>query len=244
MDQLRFNEACKKIIGIPRERNSIGTIGEKTLHAVLKEYFEPYCESREVKIGGYVCDIVGENGVMEIQTGDLGRLGKKLETLLEFCSVTVVYPMAAVKNLMWLNEETGELSKKRRSPRKMTVWDGIAELYRIKSLLNSERLRICLCLMEINEIRLLNGWSQDGKKGSSRFDRIPVRILEEIYISCSDDYKMLLTDAVSETFTSRDLAEAFNINIRTARTALNVLTYTHAVRRTGRQGNTIIYEKL
>ena len=41
MDKQKFKEACKSIIHAEREQNGIGTLGEKTLHAVLKQYYEP-----------------------------------------------------------------------------------------------------------------------------------------------------------------------------------------------------------
>ncbi|MGN0623314.1 MAG: hypothetical protein ACI4JA_05115, partial [Oscillospiraceae bacterium] len=118
MDSIRFDEACKKIINSQREKNGIGTLGEKTLHAVLKNYFEPHTENQEIKVGGYVADIVGENGVIEIQTGNFNKLLKKLERFLEFCNVTVVYPIAATKYLSWMDMDSGEITSRRKSPRR------------------------------------------------------------------------------------------------------------------------------
>ena len=76
------------------EKNGIGTLGEKTLHAVLKYYFEPYEDNQEIKLGKYIADIVGENGVIEIQTQNFNSLRNKLENFLEFCDVVIVYPIA------------------------------------------------------------------------------------------------------------------------------------------------------
>ena len=63
------------------------------MHAALKSYYEPDFESREVKVGGFVADIVGENGIIEIQTRGFDRLGRKLDAFLEAVRVTVVYPV-------------------------------------------------------------------------------------------------------------------------------------------------------
>ena len=112
MDQIRFQQACRKIMDNPRARNGIGTLSEKTLHAVLKEYFEPFEDSHEVRIGGYVADIVDESGIIEIQTANLGKLRKKLEAFLKVCDVTVVYPMIGLKYLRWLDEHSGALQDK------------------------------------------------------------------------------------------------------------------------------------
>ena len=51
---------------------------KKTLHAVLKQYFEPRKENQEVPVGPYVADICNEQGIFEIQTRDLTGFGKNL----------------------------------------------------------------------------------------------------------------------------------------------------------------------
>ena len=57
-----------------------------TLHAVLKNYYEPFEQNHEIKVGRFVADIVGEQGVIEIQTRNFGNLLEKLDNFLEFCS--------------------------------------------------------------------------------------------------------------------------------------------------------------
>lgn len=243
MDSIRFDEACKKIINSQREKNGIGTLGEKTLHAVLKNYFEPHTENQEIKVGGYVADIVGENGVIEIQTGNFNKLLKKLERFLEFCNVTVVYPIAATKYLSWMDMDSGEITSRRKSPRRGKIYDIIPELYKIKYTLDNPRLNICICMLELEEIRYLNGWSKDKKKGSSRCDRIPAALTDEIHIKSPYDYGIFLPDSLPEEFTSKDLSDHAGISRSCAQTALNIFTYLEIVRRTGKRNNTIIYRK-
>lgn len=127
----------------------------------MKNYFEPYGENQEIRIGGYVADIVGENGVIEIQTRQFNKLLKKLEAFLDYCDVTVVYPIPAVKYVRWIDTETGELSEKHKSPRKYTIYEVMPELYKIKYTLDNPRFHLCLCMLETEEIRLLNGWSKN-----------------------------------------------------------------------------------
>ena len=40
MDQKRFEEAKRKIIGVDRQRLGIGTLSEKTVHAIFKDYYD------------------------------------------------------------------------------------------------------------------------------------------------------------------------------------------------------------
>ena len=116
MDKERFYNALRTVTTGEHIRAGIGTYGEKTVHAVLKNYFEPYPDSHERKIGGYVADIVGEDGIIEIQTGSFERLRKKLEAFLAVRRVTVVYPIPRKKWLIRIDPKTGEQGKKRKSP--------------------------------------------------------------------------------------------------------------------------------
>ncbi|MFQ8702418.1 MAG: hypothetical protein ACLR9I_01075 [Eisenbergiella sp.] len=52
----RFEAAREKIIGKDRERAGIGTLSEKTVHAVLKNYYAPD-ESLQNAVAGCVADI-------------------------------------------------------------------------------------------------------------------------------------------------------------------------------------------
>ncbi|MDF2567294.1 MAG: hypothetical protein K0R90_750, partial [Oscillospiraceae bacterium] len=117
MDKIKFRQACDKIIDRQREKNGIGTLSEKTLHAVLKQYFEPFLANHETKIGSFVADIVGEDGIIEIQTCGFDKLRKKLDAFLPVCKVTVVYPVTNIKWLSWIDERTGEITQKRKSPK-------------------------------------------------------------------------------------------------------------------------------
>ena len=243
MNKELFYAACEKIIGSEHDRSKgIGTLGEKTLHAVLKNYYEPHEENHEIKVGRYYADIVGENGVIEIQTRQFNKLLKKLENFLEFCDVTVVYPMPALKYVSWLDMDTGELSPKRKSPRKYRIYDVFPELYKIKYTLDNPRFHLCLCMLEVDEVRYLNGWSKDKKKGSTRCDRIPKDIIDEVRFDCVEDYGQFLPDGLPRRFTSADYAKACRITKRLAGVGLNLLTYLELVERVDRLGSSYVYQ--
>lgn len=241
MDSIRFAQACEKIINRDREKNGIGTLSEKTLHAVLKEYYEPYSDNQEIKIGNYVADIVGEDGIIEIQTRSFERLVRKLDVFLEYCHVTVVYPMPAVKYLSWLDLNTGEITSRRKSPHKASIYEAAFELYKIKYALDNPRFSLKLCMLEVEEIRYLNGWSTDKKRGSSRCDRIPVSLIDEVCFDNPKDYMKLVPDGLSDNFTSGDFAKAAKINRRTAQLLLNILNYLGIVERVSKKGNSHVY---
>ena len=153
-------------------RAGIGTLQEKTVHAILKHYLIPFTEYHEVKVGKYIADIFFEGEIIEIQTSNFNLLRKKLEAFLPCYEVTIVYPIPDQKWLIWFDENTGELSNKRKSPKNGSKYDIFYQLYKIKAFLLDENLHFKIILMDMEEYRLLNGWSKDRKRGSSRYDRI------------------------------------------------------------------------
>ena len=90
MDKTAFLLACHKVMEEGRQNRGIGTLGEKTLHAVLKHYFDPREEHHEIRVGSYVADIRNEKGVFEIQTRGFDRLRGKLEVFLPEAPVTEI----------------------------------------------------------------------------------------------------------------------------------------------------------
>lgn len=237
-----FRTACEHCLSADISRSGIGTYKEKTLHAVLKQYIEPDETKQEVSVGSFVADIFNQNGITEIQTRSLNAIRKKLDYFLKDNIVTVVFPMASTKWLIWIDPETGEITKQRKSPKTGLPYHAFPELYKIKQQLIHPNLKLRLILLDIKEYRFLNGWSKDKKKGSSRYERIPVDLVDEIHIECTEDYKKLIPRSLKNGFSSKDFAKAAKMNKNAASVALNVLFYVGAVKRTGKKSRCYIYE--
>ncbi len=241
MDQLKFQNAREKVLANTDGRKSIGTLSEKTVHAILKNYMEPDEDYHEIPVNGYVADIYREGNIVEIQTANFNKLRNKLDVFLNDYHVTIVYPMPYIKWLSWLNEETGTLSKKRKSPKTGNIYEAFFQLYKIKNYLKHPNLSIKIIMMNVEEIRLLNGWSSDKKKGSQRYDRIPTEIVSEYSIDKMEDYYQMIPIELTDSFDSKNYARAAKISTDMSRTALNVLSYIGVVKRVGKKGNSIIY---
>ncbi len=242
MDVTRFEQAKEKIIGKDRQRLQIGTLSEKTVHAVVKNYYEPDEDKQEIPIEGMYADIFTGKEIIEIQTRSFDQVRKKLDRFLAYYPVTVVLPIPAVKWLIWIDEETGELTDKRRSPKKGNPYQAFKELYKIKQYLKKDGLTIKLLFLDMEEYRLLNGWSKDKKKGSCRYDRIPVSLVNEITLSCPQDYMQLLPNDLPDTFTCAEFAKLVKIPSKQANLVLNILFYLEVVERIGKKGNAYIYK--
>ena len=233
IDSQAFDAAKEKIIGKSHNDKGIGTLSEKTLHAVLKMYYEPDEDNHEVAIDGYFADIYNEHGIIEIQTRQLNKLRDKLSVFLNEYQVRVVYPMPYEKYLSWIEPETGDITSRRKSPKRCSVYDAMFELYKIKAFLKNQNLKVTLLLIDMEEYKLLNGWDNSKKRGAWRYDRIPVGIREIVVLEQPEDYMQFVPYELEDGFTSKDFARVCRINKSTAGLALNILNYMGMVKRTG-----------
>ncbi|MBO5196986.1 MAG: hypothetical protein J6B85_00480 [Lachnospiraceae bacterium] len=243
MDQEAFNQACSLVIDAAREGNGIGTLGEKTVHAVLKQYLSPNPAFHEQKVDGFVADICRPEGIIEIQTRGFDKLRRKLDAFLTHGPVTVVYPIAHTKYLRWIDPLTGQVSAPRKSPLTGKIYSIIPELYKLKFYLNHPNLHFKIILIDVEEYRMLDGWSRDKKKGSTKCDKIPLGLYDEIDLNSPEDYVRFLPDGLPEEFTSSDYQKAARIPQGYATTALHIFHYTGCLERTGKKGKAYLYRK-
>lgn len=220
---------------------SIGTLGEKALHAIVKSYIEPDPSRQEIKIGSFHVDCFDGTHIHEIQTRHFHKLNAKLDTLLPQYPVTVVYPMPARKWLLWIDPQTGLVSNPRLSPKRGNPPDVFRELYRIKAHLTHPNFSLLILLIDLEEYRLLNGWSADRKKGSHRSDRLPLALDHELWLHSPADFAQLLPAGLPDPFTSMDYAKAARTSRSTAQTALNILRSLEVISCCGKKGRALTY---
>ena len=241
MDRKIFHQAIERIVNQERERYGIGTLSEKTVHAVVKHYMEPNEDYHEVPLEGFVADIFREDAVTEIQTAHFNVLRRKLDKFLPLYPVTLVYPIPAVKWVIWVDPGSGAEVSRRKSPKKGSPYQAFNELYKIKSYLGDPNLRILFLFIDMEETRLLDGWSRDKKRGATKYDRIPLELVDEMLFERVEDYRMMIPPELSG-FTTREYAKSTKIPLSHAQTALNIFYYLNVVERIGKKGNSYLYE--
>lgn len=241
-ERQRFREVRDKMLGEERLHTSIGTLSEKTTHMILKNYYEPDVDKQEIPIGNYVADIFTGQEIIEIQSAGFGKMREKLESFLPEYPVTIVHPIAHIKKLIWIDEETGALSAPHKSPKKGNVYDAFLELYRIRDYLEDRHLTVKLLLMELEEYKLLNGYGKNKKIRASKYDRIPMDIIEEIVIERPEDLMQFVPLELEEPFTKKQFAKAARINDRMASLAIKLYQYYGMMEHTGKDGRSYLYE--
>lgn len=210
----RFAAIADEVITSPKYRPSgkaarsgdaphIGTLREKRLHAAIKLYICPdeACHERPVADmladeesaadkRRMVADVLVDGHIFEVQTGGFFPLKEKISRYLTHtpCRVTVVHPIPAVRYLSWIHPEDGSIISRRRSPKRGRVKDVAKELYWLSEFMGDPRFSLRLLLIELEEYRMADGWSRDGKRGSNRYERFPTALLGDVTLATPADY--------------------------------------------------------
>ena len=244
LDKKRFTEAVKRIVSSGSPDVGIGTYKEKTMHRVMKVFFEPDDDYREIPIGAYVADIKRANRIIEIQTSGFAAIRDRLDFFLQSNEVVIVYPIIGKKHLIWIDPESGVTEEPILSPKKGRAVHILPELGRLGDLFHNELLSVKCVIVEATEYRLRDGWGNGGKRGSHRYDRVPIELVDIIEISNTDDIRALLPFLPGERFTSKDFARACGFSHKSTRDigmALRFLETSGIIERTDKNKRTIIY---
>lgn len=214
----------------------IGTLSEKSVHAVLKYYFAPDESFHEQKIGTFVADVCIDGEIYEIQTKQFYLMKRKLEYFLKEHEVTIVYPVSLVNTLHWVGSATSRKTRKKGMP-----YLFFQELYGIKDFLHHPNLHFILAILSTEEYRLLDGYGPQKKIRATKTDKVPVELLDLITIRKPEDYKQLIPEGLPDEFTSDIFAKKAGIGRSLAGTTLNILYEMEVVARIGKQGNAYVY---
>lgn len=242
MDKEAFEQAKVKVLIGMYDQHGFGTLQEKTVHSVMKMYYEPNPDYHEVPVEGYIADIYKDGRIIEIQNGNFNKLRDKLKVFLPLYKVTVVHPIPHNKWLVWLDKESGEISPRRKSPITGSIYNAFPELYKIKPYLKDPNLSFAFPLIDIDEYRLRDVNQEKWKKRGTRYDRMPIKLYDEIHFECKEDFVQVIPAELEEAFTVRDFAKAAHIQRELAQITLNVLYSMKIVKRPGKRGKEYLYE--
>lgn len=137
-------------------QKNIGTYNEKTIHALLKKRYESNEKYHEIRYKNYIADIKKDNRIYEIQSANFYRMRDKIEAFTAEDDLMIVFPIPREKNIVWIDPDTGESSKPRRSPKKGSEYDIFHEIYMIRDLISNPRLGFIAVLMDVTSALIPN----------------------------------------------------------------------------------------
>ena len=201
----------------------IGRLSEKTMHRMLKLYYEPDESLHEIECFGSVADVKNTDGIIEIQRASLAYLIPKLERFLPHSPVTVVHPIVAKKRVRRLDTETGEITSTGRTVKGKTPFDSAFEIYKIRRFIGNDGFTLILLLLDCDEYKVHDPHARRGRGGDHRVECIPTDVIAE-YILCDPaDYLALVPKDLADGFTAEEFRKRVKSRSRYAYYYLRLL---------------------
>ncbi|MDY6844645.1 MAG: hypothetical protein SVW57_11190, partial [Thermodesulfobacteriota bacterium] len=193
------------------EMSNIGLLNEKSLHASLKEWYAQPGDQFEVTVDGFVIDIVRDNLLLEIQTGNFASIKSKLITLLRTQRIRLIYPIAQEKWIVKQAMDNGGGVTYRKSPKRGRVEELFWEMVSFPHLIMNPNFSLEVLLIRGEEVRRFEKKKNWRRRGWVTEERRLLEVVDRRLFEEAADLKVLLPEKVGETFTMRDLAEAIDI---------------------------------
>ena len=220
----------------------IGTLNEKPLHAALKAWYAEPSDRFEVPLDGFVIDIMRDRLLIEIQTGSVSALRRKLTALVKRHPTRLVIPIAATRSIIKLDNEGTEQAR-RNSPKHGRMYDVFSELVALPSLLGDSNLQVEVLLTEEEEVRRrseTHGWRRHGWVTNER--RL-VGVIDRVCFHHPADFLAVVPPSLAEPFTTADLANAVSCTRRLAQQMAYCLRKMGVITVVGKNGNALCYKR-
>lgn len=221
----------------------IGVLNEKPLHASLKQWYARPGDRFEVPVGGFVIDIVRDDLLIEIQTGNFSSIRPKLAKLLHSHQVRLIYPIAQEK---WIvrpaTDDNGRVFR-RKSPKRGRLEDLFWEMVSIPYLLSNPNFSLEVLMIQEEEARRFGGRRSWRRRGWVLEARRLLEVVDRRVFKHPADWRAFLPEGL-ESFTSKDLAAAMNTGRDLAQKMAYCLHKGRVIELAGKQGRANLYRVL
>ncbi|MGD8211986.1 MAG: hypothetical protein PVF32_19140 [Desulfobacterales bacterium] len=222
----------------------IGTLGEKSLHAALKQWYRQSGDLLEEMVDGFHIDIVRRKLLIEIQTTNFSSIRNKLTKLIKMHCVRLVYPIAQEKWIVRLAADGITQLGRRKSPKKGNLFHLYQELVRIPELIKSRNFSLEVLLIREEEIRCDDGRGSWRRKGWSIADRRFLEVVHRHIFKKPADFLTIIPEKLSDPFSTQDLAVRINQPRWLAQKMAYCLRKMGAIEVVGKTENSILYSIL
>lgn len=218
--------------------SGIGLLNEKPLHASLKQWYARPGDRLEVKVDGFVIDIVRDDLLIEIQTGNFSSIKSKLIKLAHSHRVRLIYPIVQEKWIVRSCTHNGKEVLRRKSPKRGRVEDVFEELVSIPQLLMNPNFSLEVLMIRGEEVRrytkrrVRRRWLIEGRR--------LLDVLDQRSFGQSADWLRFLPDGL-ELFTTSDLASRMNTGRELAQKVAYCLREARMIELIGKRGRANLY---
>src|SRR3954464_13001549 len=212
---------------------------EGPLHLELKRRLAAPGDAFEVRVDGFVIDLVRADGeLVEVQTGSFSALRTKVDALLDRHHMRIVHPIPAERRIVRVDAD-GEVLSARRSPKRPGAATIFANLVSFPTLLSHPNLVVEVLLCREDHVRA------PAPKRGRRFTRDPgerrlVEVLSSVGVACPPHAAAPLAP-LEGPFTTSELATAMDVPLTLARRAAACLRALALLEPAGTRGRAPLY---
>ena len=194
----------------------------------------------EAAVDGFVIDLVRDDLLIEIQTGNFSAIKRKMTALTRNHQVRLIYPVAREK---WIvrQDAAGEPIGRRKSPKRETYLHMFKELVSFPHLMMHVNFSLEVVSIQEEEVRRFDkrrGWRRHGWV---THERHLLHVLEQRLFSTPADYGKLLPSELPDPFTTKDLAQTLDIPRWLAQKMAYCLHKMGTLVQQGKRGNARLY---
>ena len=220
--------------------SAIGLLNEKPLHASLKRWYARPGDQFEVPVNGFVIDIVRDDLLIEIQTGNFSSIKTKLTKLSSSHRVRLIYPIVQEKWIVRLAADKGGRVIRRKSPKRGRVEDIFWELVSIPQLLTNPNFTLEVLMISQEEVRRYERKRRWRRKAWVIEGRELLAVLDQRVFVGSADWLRFLPQGL-DSFTTSDLATGIDTRRELAQKMAYCLREGRMIELIGRRGRSKLY---
>lgn len=220
--------------------SGIGLLNEKPLHASLKKFYAQPGDQIETVVDGFVIDIVRDDLLLEIQTGNFSSIKSKLTNLLRSHQIRLIYPIAQEKWIVKLAKDGSSAVTRRKSPKKGRLENLFWEMVSFPQLLSNRNLSLEVVLIKEEEVRRYEAGRKWRRKGWVTEERRLLEVVEQRLFEEPADWLGFLPEGL-ESFTARDLAETIDIRRQLAQRMAYCMRKARVIELIGKRGRANLY---
>ncbi len=221
-------------------QKSIGMQNESSLHDSIKKWYYKEGDKFEQKVNNYIIDIVRNDLLIEVQTGNFPAIKKKLSILLATHKVRLIYPIAVEK---WIVKIKGsKIISRRKSPKTGNIYEVFKELMYIREAANNPNFSLEILLIAEEQIRTDDGKGSWRRKGVSITDRKLIDVKESIKFENKNDYRIFIPEKLKKPYSNKTYSKFLNISIYNARKINYTLCRMNVISVTAKSRNELLYD--
>jgi hypothetical protein len=178
---------------------------EHTLHNQLKTWYAQPGDLIEASIDDYIIDLVRNDLLIEIQTGNFSSIKAKIQDLVKRHRVRLIHPVAHKKWVIRLNKDERTIGR-RLSPKRGRTEEIFYQLVYMPKLLMHKNFEMEIVLINMEEYNIDDGKGSWRRRGRSIYDKKLVDVQSQDLFRYPRDFLRLIPRSLPNSFTAKELA--------------------------------------